>query len=61
MAENSGQPDGFDLAKQRRVTMMPIAILILLYVSARFAFEIAGWAGAARTVILFGLMEAIII
>ena len=39
---------------------MMIAMLMLLYVSARFGFEIAGWMGAAGVVVLFGVMEAII-
>jgi hypothetical protein len=39
---------------------MMIAMLMLLYVSARFGFELAGWIGAAGVVILFALMEAII-
>jgi len=39
---------------------MVVAMLMLLYVSARFGFEIAGWAGAAGIVVLFGLMETII-
>lgn len=39
---------------------MMIAMLMLLYVSARFGFELAGWVGAAGVVILFALMEAII-
>ena len=39
---------------------MIVGMLMLLYVSARFGFELAGWAGAGVVVILFGLMEAII-
>ena len=37
-----------------------VGMLMLLYVCARFGFELAGWAGAAGIVVLFGLMEAII-
>jgi len=39
---------------------MILSMLMLLYVSGRFGFEIAGWAGAGGVVVLFGLMEAII-
>jgi hypothetical protein len=37
-----------------------MAMLMLLYVSARFGFEIAGWTGAAGVIVLFGVMEAVI-
>ena len=37
-----------------------VGMLMLLYVCTRFGFEIAGWAGAAGIMVLFGLMEAII-
>jgi len=37
-----------------------VGVLMLLYVCARFGFELAGWAGAAGIVVLFVLMEAII-
>jgi len=37
-----------------------VGMLMLLYVCARFGFELAGWAGAAGIVVLFVLMEAII-
>jgi hypothetical protein len=37
-----------------------VGLLTLLYVCARFGFELAGWAGAAGIVVLFGLMEAVI-
>jgi MAPEG family len=39
---------------------MAVGMLMLLYVCARFGFELAGWAGAAGIVVLFGVMEAII-
>lgn len=39
---------------------MIVGMLMLLYVSARFGFELAGWAGAAGIVVLFGVMEAVI-
>ena len=39
---------------------MILGMLMLLYVSARFGFDLAGWAGAVGIVVLFGLMEAII-
>ena len=37
-----------------------VGVLMLLYVCARFGFELAGWAGAAGIVVPFVLMEAII-
>jgi len=37
-----------------------VGMLMLLYVCARFGFELAGWAGAAGIVVPFVLMEAII-
>ena len=39
---------------------MIVGIGMLLYVCARFGFEIAGWAGAIAILILFGAAEAIL-
>ena len=39
---------------------MIVGIGMLLYVSARFGFEIAGWAGAIAIVVLFAIAEAIL-
>jgi hypothetical protein len=39
---------------------MMVGILMLLYVCARFGFEIAGWAGAAAVLVLFGVAEAVL-
>lgn len=37
------------------------SLLVLLYVSARFGYEIAGWAGVAAILILFGGIEAFLV
>lgn len=39
---------------------MMVGIVMLLYVCARFGFEIAGWGGAAAVIVLFGGAEAIL-
>jgi len=37
------------------------SLLVLLYVAARFGYEIAGWAGVAAILILFGGIEAFLV
>lgn len=40
---------------------MMLSLLVLLYVAARFGFEVAGTAGAAAPLVLFAAAEAVLV
>jgi hypothetical protein len=54
-------PERFTLHRAVKAPGMALAILVPLYVCARFGFEIAGVAEAIAIVALFGCAEAILV